>query len=275
MAILNTAKILKDARANRYAVGAFNIENLDMAKAVIEAAEQTKQPVIIQTTYTTVNYGGANALYGLVKGLAEDSRAEICLHLDHGVDYEVCERAIKAGYPSVMIDGSRFALYHNIDLSRRVVDLARSYGAAVEGEIGRVGGVEDDINADILYTDVNECIEFVEKSGVDFVAIGVGTAHGIYEGEPNVNIFRINEIFNAVNIPLVLHGASGLRDDVIKDAIANGISKINYATEMRQSYTEGVREALEDSKVYDPKVYQLAGREKVKHFVLNKMKLFI
>lgn len=275
MPIIETVKLLKDARANHYAVGAFNIDNLDMAKAVIEAAEQRKQPVIIQTTYTTVNHGSAAAYAGMINGMASESTAEIALHLDHGNSYEICAKAIDNHYTSVMIDGSSLPLYRNIDITKQVVDYAKLKGISVEGELGRVGGIEDEVEfSDTVYTDVNECIEFVNKTGIDFIAIGVGTAHGIYNRVPNVNILRIQEIYEAVSIPLVLHGASGLSEEIIRDSIKSGISKINFATEVRMAYTEGVREALnEDAKLFDPKKFQMAGRIRVRELVLYKMRL--
>ena len=273
MPIVNTLQMLNDARANHYAIGAFNIENLDMAKGIISAAEEMKMPVIIQTTYTTVHHGGASVYSAMVRALAEESKAEIALHLDHGNSYEICVKAINAKYTSVMIDGSKYSLYQNIALTKQVMDYARLHNVPVEGELGRVGGTEDELTAEATYTNVNECIEFVEKTNLDFIAIGAGTSHGIYEGEPNVNFVRIKEIYAAVKIPLVLHGASGLSEEVIRDCIRNGISKINYATEVRLAYTEGVRETLKDKEVYDPKKYQLAGREKVRQLVAGKMKM--
>jgi len=273
MPVRSTLDILKDARANRYAVGAFNIDNLDMAKGIIAACEELKAPVIIQTTYTTVNHAGAQALSGMVRALAEESRADISLHLDHGNTYDIAVKCIDCGYTSVMYDGSKQTLYKNIELTKQVVDYARLKGVPVEGELGRVGGIEDEVTAESSYTDVNECVEFVDKTDVDFIAIGVGTAHGIYLGEPKINIVRIGEIFNAVKIPLVLHGASGLSEETVKDCIASGISKINFATEVRMAYTAGVRTALKDESLYDPKKYQLKGREKVAELVKEKLQM--
>lgn len=275
MPLISTVQILKDARVRRYAVGAFNIDNLDMAKGVIQASEALRVPIIIQTTYTTANHAGVKALQGMIKGLAEDSTADIALHLDHGNSYEICAAAAKAGYSSVMIDGSHLSFNENIALTKRVKDYAISLGASVEGELGRIGGTEDGITAEVLYTGVNECVEFVERTEIDFVAIGVGTAHGVYKGEPVLNIERIREIFSAVSIPLVLHGASGLKPSVIRECVKAGISKINFATEVRMAYTSGVRETLQDPKLYDPKVYQLKGREYVTSLVKEKIGMLI
>ena len=273
MPLINTAKILQDARANNYCIGAFNIENFDMAKAIIESAEEMRTPAIIQTTFTTVNYAGAQVLSAMVQALAENSKAEIALHLDHGNTIEICRECIIAGYNSVMIDGSHFSLADNIAITKKVVDFAREKGVSVEGEIGRVGGTEDELTGVISYTDVAECIEFAEMTQLDFVAIGVGTAHGLYSGEPEINFKRIRELREAVRVPLVLHGASGLSSEIIKECIASGISKINFATELRQAYTQGVREALSDDMVYDPKVYQRLARDNVREVVKQKIGL--
>lgn len=273
MSLYNTADLLKDAQKNNYCIGAFNIENADMAMAVISAAEKLGAPAIIQTTYTTVNHAGEKLLAAIVATLVKDSKAALALHLDHGNTLEVCERCINAGYNSVMFDGSHFPLEKNIALTKQVVESAQQKGVAVEGEIGRVGGVEDEVKGEILYTEVAECARFVAESGIDFVAIGVGTAHGIYVGKPKINIKRIAEIREAVDIPLVLHGASGLPQTTIKDCIKAGISKINFATELRQAYTKGVRFALADEKLFDPKVYQLAARKSVEKTVAEKLLL--
>lgn len=271
MPLYNTADLLNDARKHKYCIGAFNIENADMAMAVISAAEKLGAPAIIQTTYTTVNHAGEKLLSAIVGALAKDSKAALALHLDHGNSLDVCARCVDAGYNSVMFDGSHFELARNIALTKQVVEAAKQRGVAVEGEIGRVGGVEDEVKGEIVYTDTAECARFVTESGIDFVAIGVGTAHGIYVGEPKINIKRIAEIREAIDIPLVLHGASGLSQTVIKDCIKAGISKINFATELRQAYTLGVRRALEDEKLFDPKVFQLAARQGVEETVIEKL----
>lgn len=208
----------------------------------------------------------------MVRAMAEDTKADIALHLDHGNSVEVCQRGIDAAYTSVMIDGSKFDLDKNIEITKKVVELAHKKGISVEGEIGRVGGTEDGITSEVAYTDVDECTVFCQKSGVDFVAIGVGTAHGVYEGEPKINFERISQIKQSVPVPLVLHGASGLSDGILRECIKRGISKINFVTELRQAYTKGVLEALKSPEVYDPKIYQMFGRKEVKKIVIEKIK---
>lgn len=274
MPLIDTLKILKDARDNGYAIGAFNIDNLNMALGVISAAEALMAPVIIQTTYTTVNHGSAAAFAAMIRALATNSAADIALHLDHGNSYEICAECVDSGYTSIMIDGSGLPLDNNIQITKKVTDYAKKQGVSVEGELGRVGGTEDEMTAESSYTDVGECVRFVNETGIDFVAIGVGTAHGIYDGLPKLNIDRIKEIFDAVSIPLVLHGASGLSKSTLRDCIGNGISKVNFATELRMAYTEGVRDILSDNiNLYDPKKYQLKGRQKVSEIVLEKLKI--
>src|SRR5690554_5014281 len=187
MPLRNTALLLKDARKFNYCIGAFNIENFNMAKAVIEACEQTGAPAIIQTTFTTVNHAGAKVLSAMIRAMAENTKANIALHLDHGNSVEICKRCVDAGYTSVMIDGSMYDLKNNIEITKKVVAMAKQKNVCVEGEIGKVGGVEDGICAEIAYTDVGECKEFCEKTHIDFVAIGVGTAHGVYKRQPIIN----------------------------------------------------------------------------------------
>lgn len=273
MPLIDTAIMLNRAKEDGKCIGAFNIENVDMARGAIEAAEDIGCPIIIQTTYTTVNHAGAIYLSNMVHTLAEQAKVEVSLHLDHGNTFEVCAECIKAGYSSVMIDGSHFPLEKNKETTKSVVDFAKKYNIPVEGEIGKVGGTEDEVSGTICYTNVKECKEFVNYTNIDFVAIGVGTAHGFYDGEPNINIQRIKEIKDIVEVPLVLHGASGLCDKTIQACIKAGISKINFATEIRLAYTKGIREVLLDPKLYDPKVYQLQGRKAVKAIVLEKLKI--
>lgn len=274
MPLVNTITLLKRAQKQGKAVCAFNIENMDMARAVAECAKEINAPVIIQTTYTTVNYAGAKTLRAMVAGIVSSvAGVDIALHLDHGNSFEVCKQCADAGYSSVMIDGSRLPLEDNIALTAEVCRYAHRKGLSAEGEIGKVGGVEDGLESEVAYTDVEECIRFVRESKVDFVAVGVGTAHGEYKGKPVIDFERIAALRNAVSAPLVLHGASGLDEDTLIQCVQAGIAKINFATELRQAYTKGVRLSLADAKVYDPKVYQAIGREEVKKVIFEKLKI--
>lgn len=248
-------EMLAEAKKGNYAVGAFNIENMEMVKAVIRAAEELRAPVMIQTTPGTVKYGSLETYAAIVKAEAEKATVPVCLHLDHGNSFEMAIQAIKAGYSSVMIDGSKLSLEDNIALSKRVADVGRAVDIPVEAELGKVGGKEDDtVSSGPSYTDPAEAKRFVEETMVDSLAIGIGTAHGVYKEKPVLNVERISEVKEVVSIPLVLHGSSGLSDDDVKDCVKRGMCKVNFATELRQAYLKATRELLNaDDSIIDPK----------------------
>lgn len=268
MAYESIKNLLDAARAGGYAVGAFNVENAEMAAAVIEAAGETEQPVILQTTPSTLRYLPPECFASMVQSLASRVRVPIALHLDHGSGFELCIRAFHAGYSGVMIDGSKLALDENTVLTKKVV--CACGGIPVEGEIGCIGGKEDDTQAAARFTDPGEAAVFAMESGLYSLAIAVGTAHGVYAEEPALNYELIKEIRQALPNPLVLHGASGLSGMQIQKCVAAGISKVNFATELRQAYTDGVRDALGE-RVYDPKVYGKSGMERVKNLCIGKI----
>jgi tagatose 1,6-diphosphate aldolase GatY/KbaY len=199
----------------------------------------------------------------------------VAIHLDHGDSFELAMRAIRGGYTSIMIDGSRLPFEKNIELTARVVSVAHPGSLPVEAELGMVGGKEDDtVSGDSGYTDPSEAAEFIARTGADSLAVGIGTAHGIYKGPPKLDIGRVADIRKRVDVPLVLHGASGLPDGSVRECVKNGICKVNYATELRIAYTAGVREALKkDAKLFDPKKYCAPGRENVRRFVAEKMRV--
>ena len=205
---------------------------------------------------------------------AEKASVPVVIHLDHGNNFELAMRAFRAGYTSIMIDGSHENFEDNIKISKRVVDACHSSGVSVEAELGKVGGKEDDLDggSDNPYTDPIEAKEFVARTGVDSLAVGIGTAHGIYKGIPKIDVERLSEIRKTVSIPLVLHGTSGVPDDVVKECIKKGICKVNYATDLRIAFTEGVKKILnENPDIFDPKKYGAQGREEVKKYVMSKM----
>ena len=250
--IVTGAELLIQAKRGGYAVPAFNVDNLESVLGVLNAVEKTCKPTIIQTIPKTLKYGGISAYSSLVRALYKDG-ADIAIHLDHGGDVKICEDCINAGYSSVMIDGSMLSFEENIALTKSVVALAHARGISVEAELGTIGGKEE-TEGQIKYTEVEEAKEFVERTRVDSLAIGVGTAHGVYKGEPRIAIDRIKEIANVVDVPLVLHGASGLSDEVIRACIDAGISKINFATHLRQAFTDGLKKGLASKEAtYDPK----------------------
>jgi len=267
--------MLKQAQKGGYAIGAFNVENLEMIQAVIEAANEQNTPVILQTTPSTVKYTGLLSMAAAVKALASTANIDIALHLDHGTDYGLCMRAIQAGYSSVMIDGSRLSFEENMDITSKVATTCAICSVPVEAELGAVGGKEDGLEGGSGgYTVPEEAAEFIKRTGCTSLAIGIGTAHGVYAETPVLDIKRLSRIQALVDIPLVLHGASGLCDEDITDCIKRGITKVNFATELRAAYTKGVKDVLQNQPdAIDPKIYSAQGRENVKQFVIQKIKL--
>ena len=278
---VTTKEMLRAAQAGKYAIGAFNCENMEMAMAIVAAAEAQKAPVMLQTTPSTVSYAGLDMFYANVRALAERASVPVALHLDHGSSYELAIAAMDAGYSSVMIDGSHESFEDNIAVSRRVVEVASAKDIPVEAELGKVGGKEDDLDGGSGngYTDPTDAVEFVKATGVSSLAVAIGTAHGVYVGTPVLDVARLAEIRKAleaagVSIPLVLHGASGLTDESVRECIAEGICKVNFATELRQAYSAGVKEVLaKDPDVYDPKKYGKVAMAKVQALVEDRIKV--
>ncbi len=262
MAYVTTKEMLKNALEQHYAIGAFNAENMEMVQAIIEGAEQMKAPVMIQTTPGTLKYADPAIFAGMVSRLAEKASVPVALHLDHGNSYELAEYCMQQGYTSIMIDGSLLPFEENIALSRRVV--ARADDLPVEAELGTVGGKEDTHSAGVAYTDPEQAEIFVRETGIYSFAPAIGTAHGVYKAEPKLDLDRLSEIAARVKIPLVLHGTSGVPDDTVRECIRRGICKVNYATDLRITFSNAVKAALEaDPKAYDPKKYLKPAREAV------------
>ncbi len=271
-------EILDHAHKNGYAVGAFNFVNMEMLQAILAAAEEEKAPVFVQTSEGALSYAGVGMLSAMVHQLASEVSVPVALHLDHGGSFEVAVKCIRNGWSSVMIDGSHHPLEGNIEVSRRVVDVAHASGVSVEAELGRLGGIEDNIcvdEKDAMYTNPAEAKQFVTESGVDYLAIAIGTAHGKYKGIPKLDFDRLNTIKQDLNMPLVLHGASGVDEESIKKAVSLGINKINIDTELRCAYTDRLRACLaEDTEVFDLRKYIKPAREDVKAKVIEKSRLF-
>ena len=241
MALVTTEKMLKDAQAGHYAVGAFNVENLEFVMAVLAAAEETKSPVIMQTTPGTIKTAGLDYFYGMVKAAAERASVPVALHLDHGDGYDRCMQAFRTGYTSVMIDGSHESFEDNIALTKSVADPA-------------------------------EAKEFVERTGCTSLAIGVGTSHGVYTSDPHIEQSVVKAIRDAVDVPLVLHGTSGVPDEQVAEAVKNGICKVNYATELRQAYTKGFMAYMaENPACFDPKKPAKEGMREITELVKIRM----
>lgn len=282
-------EILKKAGENGYAVGAFNVFNLETAKAVVEASEELNSPVIVQTSESEAAFAGIENIASLVKLMVEKTKAPVILNFDHGKKVESLERAIKAGYTSVMIDASEKPLEENIALTKKIVELARSRNVWVEAELGvvptpnqsskfppirRAGKVQSSKFFDKNLTDVDEAVRFVEETKVDALAVAIGNKHGFYKGEPKIDFTRLEELRSAVNIPLVLHGGSGIADSDIRRAIELGIVKINVNTELRIAFVKQLRKSLAGEELRKPHEVMEEVMEAVKIVVKDKIKLF-
>ena len=274
MALVTSKELLLDAQKNHYAIGAFNVENMEMVQAVIAAAEELSSPVIIQTTPGTLKYADPELHYANVAAAAKAAKVPVVMHLDHGSSFDLAMRCFRAGYTSVMIDGSHDPFEQNIAVTKSVVNACHAAGVPVEAELGKVGGKEDDLDGGEGngYTVPSEAAEFVEKTGVDSLAVAIGTAHGVYKGIPKLDLERISQIRQVVSVPLVLHGTSGVPDDTVRECIRRGMCKVNYATDLRIAFSNGVKEYLAaNPDVYDPKKYCAKGRELVKQYVMSKI----
>ena len=275
MPLVKTDEMLRKAQGRKYAVGAFNVENMEMTQAVIQSAEELNAPVILQTTPSTVRYAELTLYSAMTIALANKAKIPVALHLDHGNSFELCVQALQAGYTSIMIDGSKLPLEQNIALTRKVVEMCEAAGVPVEGEIGRVGGKEDDLACeDAGYTIPSEAVRFEKETGLSSMAVGVGTAHGVYKTTPVLNTGLIGELKGLLTVPMVLHGASGLSDEAIQECVLRGMCKVNFATELRIAYSRGVKATLkENPDVFDPKAYGRVARERVKELVKSRMRV--
>jgi len=248
---------------------------MEMVIAIIAAAEELKAPVMIQTTPGTIKYASLEMFAAMVKAQAKKASVPVCLHLDHGSSFELAVNAIKAGYSSVMIDGSKEDFENNIAVTKRVADVAKACGIPVEAELGRVGGKEDDLSAKADgNTDPKEAEEFVKRTGVTSLAVAIGTAHGFYKTKPILDKKRVSEVKELVSIPLVLHGGSGLSDEDVKECVERGMCKVNFATELRAAYMDACKKIIAaDPDVFDPKKMGTAGMKAVKEQVIYRMKV--
>lgn len=276
MALVTTKELLLDAQKNHYAVGAFNAENMEMVQAIVAAAEELHSPVIVQTTPGTLKYASPEMFYANVAAAAKAASVPVVMHLDHGSSFELALHAFRVGYTSIMIDGSHSPFEENIALTKSVVAACHAGGVPVEAELGKVGGKEDDLDGGCGngYTVPSEAAEFAERTGVDSLAVAIGTAHGVYKGTPKLDVERLSEIRKVVSIPLVLHGTSGVPDDAVRECIARGMCKVNYATDLRIAFSAGLKEYLaKDPDAFDPKKYCALGRQKVKEYVMSRIRV--
>ena len=273
MPLVTTREMLREAQIGGYAVCAFNAENMEMVQAIVSAAVELSSPVIIQTTPSTLRYAGPDYFRAIAEAAVSVASVPVALHLDHGDSFALACQAIRAGYTSVMIDGSKRPFAENVSITAKVAELARALSIPVEGELGCVGGKEDDMEAGGGgYTDPGEAALFVSQTGVDSLAVGIGTVHGFYAEKPVLDIDRLSAIRKLVDVPLVLHGATGLSDETIIECIRRGICKVNFATELRAAFTGAVRATLsQDSAIVDVKTYGMAARQAVKELAMRKI----
>jgi fructose-bisphosphate aldolase, class II len=279
MPLVSMTDMLNKAKSEGYAVGQFNLNNLEFTQAILQAAEEEKSPVILGVSEGAARYmGGFKTTVKMVEGLLEDYKitVPVAIHLDHGSSYDKCKEAIDAGFTSVMIDASHGPFEENVEITSKVVEYAHSKGVSVEAELGTVGGQEDDVVADgVIYADAKECDELVKRTGIDCLAPALGSVHGPYKGEPNLGFAEMEEIGKLTGMPLVLHGGTGIPTKDIQKAVSLGTAKINVNTENQIASAKRVREVLAaDTEVYDPRKYLGPAREAIKETVIGKMREF-
>ncbi|MEH7451282.1 class II fructose-bisphosphate aldolase [Gottfriedia acidiceleris] len=278
MPLVSMTEMLNKAKEGKYAVGQYNINNLEWTFAILTAAEKEQSPVILGVSEGAAKYmGGFNTVVKMVEGLLIDLKitVPVAIHLDHGSSYEACKAAIDAGFTSVMIDASHDPFEQNVETTKKVVDYAHSHGVSVEAELGTVGGQEDHVVGDIIYANPAECKELVERTGIDCLAPALGSVHGPYKGEPKLGFDEMEQIGNETNVPLVLHGGTGIPTEQIQKAIARGTAKINVNTENQIAFNKAVREFVaNDEKQYDPRKVLGPGREAIIATVAGKIREF-
>lgn len=276
--LVNSKEMLLDAKKNKYAIPHFNINNLEWIRFILEECQRLNQPVILGVSEGALKYmGGVKTVVGMVTGLIEELfiTIPVCLHIDHGQSFETCKRAIDAGFTSVMIDGSKYSIEENIKETRQVVQYAHARGVTVEAELGLIGGEEDGVANRLAFTNLKDCQYFLEQVDIDSLAPALGSVHGLYKGEPKLDYETMKEINENIEVPLVLHGGSGIDNEKIKKAIDCGISKININTELQIAWSNAVREFLDNNKeVYDPRKVIKSGEVAVKKIIEEKINLF-
>lgn len=300
MALITSEEMFRKALKSDYAIGAFNVNNMEIIQGIVEAAGEENAPLILQVSAGARKYAKAPYLRHLVEAAIEDTGVDVCLHLDHGEDFEICKQCVDDGFTSVMIDGSKHPFEENIALTKEVVEYAHAHGVVVEAELGKLAGVEDNIKVDArsaTFTDPDEAAEFVERTGVDSLAIAIGTSHGAYKfkGDPYLDFERLKAIHKLIpDTPLVLHGAStvlkefvdrcnefggkipgaqGVPEEMIREAVKHGVCKVNIDTDLRLAMTAEIRRVfIEQPDVFDPRKYLGPGREAIKRMVQHKIR---
>ena len=301
MALVTTKEMFEKSMKEGYAIGAFNVNNMEIIQGIVDAAAEQKSPVILQASSSAIKYAKINYLMKMVEAAVEEHpEIPIAIHLDHGPDFATCKMCVDSGFTSVMFDGSKYDFEENIRLTKEVVDYAHAHGVVVEAELGKLAGIEDDVNvaaSDAMYTDPEQAEEFARRTGVDSLAIAIGTSHGAYKfkGEAKLRFDILKQIKERIpNIPIVLHGAStvipelvnmcneyggnipgakGVPDEILHEASISGVSKINVDTDLRLAMTAGIRKVfVDDPSAFDPRKYLTPARELVKQTVSHKMK---
>ena len=300
MPLVTTKEMFEKSMKEGFAIGAFNINNMEILQGIVDAAEKQKSPVILQASSGAIKYARIKYLMKMVEAAAEETTIPIAIHLDHGADFEACKMCIDNGFTSVMIDGSKYSFEENIEITKKVVEYAHARGVVVEAELGQLAGIEDDVNvseADAKYTDPDQAKEFVEKTGCDSLAIAIGTSHGAYKfkGEAKLRMDILKEIKEKIpNTPIVLHGAStvipelvetcnkyggdipgakGVPDEILHEASISGVSKINVDTDLRLAMTGAIRKVFaENPSAFDPRKYLTPARDLIKETVSHKIK---
>lgn len=300
MSLVTTKEMFEKSMKEGFAIGAFNVNNMEIIQAIVDAASEAKSPVILQASASAIKYAGIEYLMKMVEAATiVHPEVPIAIHLDHGPDFDTCKMCIDAGFTSVMIDGSKYDFEENVRVTKEVVDYAHSKGVVVEAELGKLAGIEDDVNVDskdAMYTDPKQAEEFVKRTGCDSLAIAIGTSHGAYKfkGEAKLRFDILKEIKERIpNTPIVLHGASsvipklvemcneyggdipgakGVPDEILMEAGKLGVSKINVDTDLRLAMTAGIRKVfVEEPSAFDPRKYLVPARELIKETVKHKM----
>ena len=300
MALVTTKEMFEKSMKEHFAIGAFNVNNMEFIQAIVDAAQEENSPVILQASSSAIKYARINYLMKMVEAAVESTNIPIAMHLDHGPDFETCKMFIDAGFTSVMFDGSKYDFEENMRLTKEVVDYAHSKGVVVEAELGKLAGIEDDVNvseSDAMFTDPDQAKEFVERTGCDSLAIAIGTSHGAYKfkGEAKLRFDILEKIKEKLpNTPIVLHGAStvipelvdmcnkygadipgakGVPDEMLNEAGLRGVSKINVDTDLRLAMTAQIRRVFaEEPSAFDPRKYLTPAREEVKKTVQHKIR---
>ena len=274
--LVNMKDMLNDAKDKKYAVAQFNINNLEWTRFILEECQNNNSPVILGVSEGAAKYmGGYKTVADMVKDLIDylNISVPVCLHLDHGSSFDECKTAIDCGFTSVMIDASKYELEKNIEITKEVVSYSKKFNITVEGEIGHIGSDKIEENEGILYAETQDCVKYCLETGVDFLAPALGSVHGLYKGEPKLNFERMSEISKLTNLPLVLHGGTGIDDEKITKAIKCGVCKININTELQIAWSNAVKERINEGNIYDPRKIIKLGEESLKICVRNKINL--